>query len=181
MLVERIAGRVLPLRRIDPNDIREPSFQGEDKLGERRIILTPSRPINNVFSGDYVAVPWGVRPNTWMPPNIPTGAGLFIQLDTPSGLVFLKWNGEKFVNSTLEILKIGDQWSIAGEVEYQFPNEGNFVFQVFPENYSYVKGAGPLANFKIIRIDEHLDDRGRIGFYTCSVEYEDTPDVYLVE
>ena len=116
-----------------------------------------------------------------MPPNLPTGTGLFIQLNTPDGLVFLKWDGEKFANNTLQIIKTGNQWSMDGDIEYEFPNEGNFVFQQFPEDYAFVKGVGPLANFKIIRIDEHQDDKGRIGFYTCSVEYEDTPDVYLVE
>lgn len=179
-LYENLSGRVLPLRRIDPNDLREPIHQGEVKLGERQVVLTPNYPLTKLKSGDFLGIPWGVRPNTWTPPNVPKGTGPFILIDTPSGNQYLQWDGEKFVGNTITILLDG-VWKIDGEIEYDFSSDSSFAYQTFPSGYKFKRATGHLANFKIIRIDEHQDNLGRIGFYTLSVEKYDTEGVHLVE
>jgi len=170
----------MPLRRIDPNDIRDPFPQGQDKLGERQIILTPNTRLTLFSSGDFIGVPWGIRPNTWQPIGIPAGTGPFILIKTPSGNKYLHWKGNGFFGDTLQIIETDGIWSITGEIDYTF-QAGNFVYKKWPQGYGFIKPTGHLANFKIIRIDEHQDNLGRIAFYTCSVESYDTPGVYLVE
>lgn len=173
-------GRVMPLRKVDENSLGIVNIEGQNKAGERKIVLTPSFPLQKVMSGDFIAVPWGNRPNTWIPPNVPEGTGYNIWIDTPTGNQYLTWIDNKFINDNLEIY-LDDVWMISGEVDFEFETDETFVTQTFPEGYSFLRASGPMANFEIIRMDEQQDHLGRTAFYTCSVEHIAHPDMELQE
>lgn len=181
-LYENLEGRVEPLRKIDPNDLRAPKTSGDDKFGERKIILSPRYPLTKILRGDFISVPWGVKPNTFTPPNTPSNLGPTIKIGTPSGDQYLQWNGESYIGTHVSIVNIDGIWVLQpGAAADFFFDEGSFVNQEFPTGYSFKKSTGNLANFKILRIDEQQDNLGRIGFYSCSVDYWDTVGVHLVE
>lgn len=176
-----VSGRVLPLELGDDNMLDDAMFKGEVKKGERVVLLTPTVPLNKMTTGDIISIPWGIRPNTWSPPAAPAGTGPAIIIGSPSGNQLLKWNGTQFAGDTLTLGKdVEDNWCFTGEVEFCFSTT-NFICETFPDGYSWVRATGPLANFKIIKLDIHEDDKGRISFYSCQVEHEDQKGLILQE
>jgi hypothetical protein len=180
-LQSRLYGRVLPLRKIDENSLGMLKANGQAASGERKIILTPSFPIRNVFRGDIISIPWGVRPNTWLPPGLPAGLGPYIWIETPNGPERLEWDGTQYTGNTINLQFNGTQWCLTGAVDFCFDEFDGCSEVEFPDGYSFIRSSGPYAHFEIIRFDEQQDDYGRTAFYTLSVESLDQKDVYLQE
>jgi len=175
-----ISGRVMPLRSVDENQLGILKHQGDDKAGERAVILTPNAPLDQILSGDYLVIPWGVKPNTWSPLGTPAGTGPCIWLNTPTDPQQLCWDGTKFVGDTLELELIEGEWCLSGEVSYCFGTD-NFCCQLFPYGYGFLRASGPEALFKIVHLDSKEDDKGRLSHYNISIEIIDQKYIYVQE
>ena len=171
-LYSNVSGRISPLGSDSENTFEEPAAQGLDKAGLRKVVLTPNQPLNKVISSDILCIPWGSRPNNWVSPKVPYNMSDWIYLNTPGGAETLKWDGvDSYIGNTITITLTDGEWCISGAVTYCFPIENSTFFcQVFPDDYSFIKTTGPTAFFEILKIDEHVDDRGRIAFYTLIVD-----------
>ena len=170
----------MPLRKIEENQYGEFKTQGDDKAGERKVIITPDCPLEKMMSGDVLVIPWGVRPNTWSPPTAPSGAGQALWVDTPNGKKLLKWQNGEYLSDTLTLSKTTGSWCLSGEVDFCFSAD-NFICQTFPEGYNYLRATGPNASFKILKINTQEDPYGDIAFYTLQVEHIDQDNLYLQE
>jgi hypothetical protein len=175
-----LSGRVMPLRKIEENQYGEFKTQGDDKAGERKVVITPNCPLDKIMSGDVLVIPWGVRPNTWTPPTAPQGAGQALWINTPNGEKLLKWQNGEYVSDTLTLSKATGSWCLSGEVSYCFTSD-NFICQNFPTGYNYLRATGPNASFKILKVNPHEDPYGGICFYTLQVEHIDQDNLYLQE
>lgn len=80
-----LSGRVMPLRKIEENQYGEFKTQGDDKAGERKVIITPDCPLEKMMSGDVLVIPWGIRPNTWSPQLLHQEQGKPCGLTHPQG------------------------------------------------------------------------------------------------
>jgi len=66
-----------------------------------------------------------------------------------------------------------DVWCLVGpEIDFCF-DEGNFICQLFPEGYRFIRPSGPSQDYRIIRIDAEEDHLSRISHYIAFVELED--------
>jgi hypothetical protein len=164
-LYKGITGRISTLSTDEDNRLEEIYGHGEDIKGLRKVLLTPNYPLYQMLVGDYLVVPWGVRPNTWIPHGLPQGTGYYIWINTPSDPQRLVWNGVGFIGTTINIEKVDDQWCLTGEVEHCFVGD-SFCSEEFPEGYSFLRISGPPAYLKIVAIDEQIDHLGRISFYS---------------
>lgn len=171
-LYDNICGRVGDIEEDADNTLGDPEYQGEIKANERKIILTPNRPLNKMVTGDYIVIPWGTKPNTFSPPNVPDFLGPSLVIDTPLGRRLLNWDGTQYYNNNVTIYQSGGSWCISSDPVFCFAST-NLACTPFPEGYTFVRSTGPLAYFKILRMNEARDDRGRTAHYTCFVEYED--------
>lgn len=179
-LYSNLCGRVMPLRKIEENQYGELKTQGEDKAGERKVIITPNCPLEKIISGDVLVIPWGIRPNTWSPPQTPDNMGQALWIKTPTGEKLLKWNNTEYHSDTLTLSKATGSWCFSGEVSHCFTGD-NFICQTFPSGYNYLRATGPNASFKILKINTHEDPYGLIAFYTLQVEHIDQEKLYLQE
>ena len=176
VLYSKIMGRVMPLRKLEENRQEMQGPSGSEKANERTILLAPNSPMNKVKSGDYILIPWGVRPNTWCPPNTP--AGPCIVLNTPTGQQKLVWQDEQYVGDNILLTPNDDGWCLSGEIDFCFDNF-NFICQPFPEGYSFGRSTGPAIQMKIIRFDAQEDEHCRISHYSAYVEYRDRDNEFV--
>ena len=180
-LYQNLCGRVLKLTSAEENRIEEIDAEGQNKSGLRKVIISPNYPLNKMTSGDLLCIPWGVRPNTWVPPNAPTGTGPKVWVNTPSGPQCLTWNGSAFSSDNLAIDLSEDGWCISGEIDYCFGVDTTFVCQKFPVGYSFMRTSGPLAYFQIVRLDAEEDEKCRLSHYTLLVERLDQKGIIVQE
>jgi hypothetical protein len=170
-LYDNLSGRVMPL---ESGKTVELSIQpqGMDATDYRQIFITPNKPLNKIKKGDILALPWGIRPNNWISPTVPNGLSDNVLIKTPTGNKKLEWNAvDTFVGDTLNIVLTGTTWSMTGEVTYTFPIANiSFTCQAFPSGYSFQKKTGPAQYFEIKKIDEEVDNEGRLAFYSLKVD-----------
>lgn len=172
------SGRVLPLRNILENRLESTNLSGEAKANERQVILTPDFPLNKMVVGDFLSIPWGIRPNNYVPPSLPNNAGPQVWLKTPTVPQLLTWDGTQYTGSTLTLSKdVNGDWCLTGEVTECIG--ASLVCLPYPTGYGFLKFTGPLADFKILRIDAEEDAEGLIAFYTVYTEYLDRNNEYI--
>ena len=176
-LYTKVPARVGSLRTIDDN-LMKMSPVGLSSSNERYIMLRGSRPLNKILQGDFIRIPWGTKPNLIEPSGAPNNSGPQIWIDTPTGNQLLSWNGTKYTNDNYDIVLSGEEWC----VEYQSSEVGclsssNFRIATWPTGYSFLKFTGLPLDYRIIKIDAQLDDRGRLHHYSISVELENSDGV----
>jgi hypothetical protein len=96
LLYSSVCGRIIRLENNRDNWANVPEYQGFDKAGIRKLILTPNFPMTKMTSTDVLVVPWGVRPNTFVSPSAPDSLGPIIHVKTPLGIRVLEWNGLRY-------------------------------------------------------------------------------------
>lgn len=164
-----LCGRITALRNVDENEL-EVKKRGKEKANERQVILTPNFPLCQIRSGDYLSIPWGVRPNIWCPLGVPPRYGPCIWISTPNGNLLLDWKSDGYYSDLLIINYSGDQWQFSGELDI---NLDDLITSQWPDGYSFLVSTGPIANFEILRMEPEMDHLGHLSFYNLRVETED--------
>jgi hypothetical protein len=165
---------------ITSDTLQKTGIEGKTSSDLRKIILTPSDTLRQAKRGDYLQVPWGYRPNNFIPINLSEDMGPWLWLETPSVPVKLIWNNvNSFVGPGYSLNFSIDTWCFSGGVTYCFPEAGSFVCQDFPEGYSLLSFSGPSINYEILRINEHQDNLGKVAFYTVYAEHKDKPEEFI--
>lgn len=176
-----ISGRVGESRSIEENRLQDsnpPYRHGDDKADERVVMLCPNYPLLNITAGDWLQIPWGVRPNTFSPVPGLAGLGPNVWINTPTGEELLTWTWDASGDGTgsfmgsVQIYQQDGEWFLDDGTATSLGSL-NFVCAQFPEGYSFIRSTGPSSNHKILKIDEKLDAECRISHYSIHIEHID--------
>lgn len=184
-LYNNLSGRIEPLH----NRARETlisilEVQGQSRESLRKIVIVPDYPLMKVTKSDLIILPWGARPNTWVPPTAPLGFGPFIWVEAPDDTLYLlKWDGSKFASEFLNFLySVESGWHFSGLTDDQLTDcDIRCLGKVTQSGYSIVKVGGPNAYFEVLKMDEHQDHLGRVSHYTFFVDWLDQKNVIIQE
>jgi len=180
IIAAKVPARVGLLRKIDDN-IEQVNTQGLDSANERLVSYRTPTPAGTMV-GDFIRIPFGVRPNVaaamGTPYNIPT----YIWIDTPSGEVLLHWNGTKYIDKTQTYAVeqnglLPPSWCLYDNGVEVACFDGNFICAAWPTGYRVIRTTGRPIDYRIIKHDVQTDEQGRIHHYTCYVEIDDKPGV----
>lgn len=174
VLYNNVASRVGTLRKIDENRESGKPF-GQYSANERVVSMRASFPLNKMAVGDFIRIPWGIRPNLFVPSLAPNTLAPEIWINTPDGDVKLSWNGTKYVNGAISISEneSGDWCLIHATLTHCFSGS-NITCQQFPNGYTFLKLTGPPIDYRIIGMDVQEDDMGRIHHYSAFIEFDDS-------
>lgn len=198
-LYERLSGRVEPLHtRSRETLLTILEVQGQSKSSLRKIIIVPDYPLLKITTSDLIVLPWGVRPNTWVPPQAPLGFGPTLWVKDPSNNIHvLKWDGSKFISDGLVLQYTEeDGWHFSNivpppEDPLEDPEEPfidpvdscslNCIGRPTELGHIIVKTGGPNAYFEILKMDEHQDHLGRTSHYSFYVDWLDQKNITIQE
>ena len=97
VIANKVPARVGLLRKIDDN-IEQVNTQGLDSANERLVSYRTPTPAGTMV-GDFIRIPFGVRPNVAAAMGTPYQIPEYIYIETPTGEVLLKWNGTQCTHS----------------------------------------------------------------------------------